>query len=48
MEKIVNLGMLAHPMNWIIVFLMLAVGVIGLHLLQPAMQQIAGNTARVL
>jgi hypothetical protein len=48
MDKLINLGMAAHPLNWVIVFLMLAGGIIGLHLLQPAMQQIAGNTARVL
>jgi hypothetical protein len=46
-DKIINTGMASHPLNYVIVFTMLALGVMFLHLLQPTMQQIASHTARV-
>ena len=36
MDRFLNLGLLANPMNWLIIWLMLAIAVVGLKLVLPA------------
>ena len=39
MDKIVNWSLLKEPYNWIIVFLMVAIGLIALTILQPQISE---------
>jgi hypothetical protein len=40
LDRVVNLELLANPVNWIIVILMLAIAVYGINLLAPSMDQL--------
>jgi hypothetical protein len=42
MDRIINIDLLANPLNWIIVILMLAIGVYGLALLAAPLDTIGG------
>jgi hypothetical protein len=42
MDRIINIDLLANPLNWVIVILMLAIGVYGLALLAAPLDTIGG------
>lgn len=42
LDSIVNLDLLAHPYNWIIVILILAIAAMGMALLSPQLGQLGG------
>ena len=42
MDKIINVDLLANPLNWIVVILMLAIGVYGLALLAAPLDTVGG------
>jgi hypothetical protein len=48
MDRILNLELLANPYNWLVVILMLAIAVFGLHLLAPSLDTIQTATMRVV
>jgi len=48
MDRIVNLDLLLQPMNWLIVILMLAIAVFGIHLLTASIDQIGAATVAVV
>jgi len=48
MDRIVNLELLLQPMNWIIVILMLAIAVFGIHLLTASVDEIGAATVSVV
>lgn len=43
MDRFINLDLLMNPGNWLIVILMLAIFVFGLHLLQQPLQGLKGT-----
>jgi hypothetical protein len=47
-NNFINLDLVKNPLNWVVVIVSLAFGLIALHQIQPALNQIAGTTARVL
>jgi hypothetical protein len=48
MDRVVNLELLSHPYNWVIVILMLLIGVWALALLQAPLDQLRTSTMQVI
>jgi hypothetical protein len=44
----INVGLVKNPYNWIVVIASIAFGLIALHQIQPALNEIAGTTSRIL
>ena len=47
-DSFINLALVKNPLNWAVVIFSLAIGLIALREIQPALNQIAGTTSRVL
>jgi hypothetical protein len=48
MESFINLALIKNPLNWVVVIFSLAIGLMALREIQPALNQIAGTTSRIL